>query len=118
MDDTSLPLLNLFQQEVFLRKLGAIVQITVPDEFEYSDDYSDNDTNSREDYTPHNQHRLYGDFPRHSGEYGDYSDESYDDYSDYGSSSVGYYPDEWADDREPVMNPSRNSSRPNNRKWA
>ena len=104
-------------------KLGSIVQITVPDEFEYSDDYSDSYSDnyadsSREDYTPYNQHRLYGDFPRCTGEYEYYSDVSYEDYSDYGSSSVGYYPDEWADDREPVMSPSRNSNRPINRKWA
>ena len=96
-------------------KLGAIVQITVPDEFEYSDDYSDsgsdNYTTPHEDYTPY----THGIFPHRTREYDDYSDVSYDDYSDYGSSSVGYYPDEWSDDREPVMSPTRNS---NNRKWA
>ena len=103
-------------------KLGSIVQITVPDEFEYSDDYSDsgsdNYTNPHEDYTPYNQHRPYGDYPRRTGEYEDFCDVSYDDYSDYGSSSVGYYPDEWSDDREPVMSPTKNYNIPTNRKWA
>ena len=111
-------------------KLGAIVQLIVPDEFEYSDGYSDdysdsysdsdsdNYTNPNEDYTPYPQRRPYGDFSRRTGEYEDYSDVSYEDYSDYGSSSVGYYPDEWSDDREPVMSPTRNSNRPTNRKWA
>ena len=49
-------------------KIGAIVQITVSDEFEYTDVYSDDYSDSysdnyadnfREDYTSYNQRRLY-----------------------------------------------------------